>query len=393
MGYKIMKDARSNSTKCTKSTCAKTRFKTPLKVIAFITLWCFVFTNIFGEFLMERAWARESVKPTHVNTRQSDNPSLPKAFNPKTFSLPAYLGHIDDSWRPAIRQTPQAANSIVIHIQDAHCNYDAQKKIAEIIEYLNDEYGVETINLEGGAGDYDLSVFTGIKDIEPRKKAADYFVKEGLVNGAEYFAVCNPEKVKLWGVEDTRLYLTNLNTYRESLKHKDEIAKLLVSLKNALDQLKSKIYSQELFSIDQKYFACKNGEIGIKDYVSFLNSAAVKNGVALESFPNIAALSETIAREDGIDFKEANIQRGRLIDVLQRTLSKVELEELVRLTLDFKAEKISQDDFYSYLADKARSINLHPDTFPELAKFSAYIAVYDAVDKSVVSKELERLTS
>ena len=27
-------------------------------------------------------------------------------------------------------------------------------------------------------------------------------VKEGLVNGAEYYAINNPEKVNLWGVED-----------------------------------------------------------------------------------------------------------------------------------------------------------------------------------------------
>ena len=39
---------------------------------------------------------------------------------------------------------------------------------------------------------------------------SDHFVREGLVNGAEYFALNNPDKASLWGIEDTELYIDNL---------------------------------------------------------------------------------------------------------------------------------------------------------------------------------------
>ncbi|MFN3077713.1 MAG: hypothetical protein ABT940_12715, partial [Alphaproteobacteria bacterium] len=52
-------------------------------------------------------------------------------------------------------------------------------------------------------------------------------VKEGLVNGAEYYAVNNPGKVNLWGVEDEGLYLKNLKVYKESAGYKAKAEKYI----------------------------------------------------------------------------------------------------------------------------------------------------------------------
>ena len=99
--------------------------------------------------------------------RRAGSPDSPgaiiKELSVDTFSLPEYLGRVKDSWSPNSftlrRGLPsnkglaqgESLPSVVIHIQDAHCNYYAQHKIAEIITYLNDKYGADTINLEGGA--------------------------------------------------------------------------------------------------------------------------------------------------------------------------------------------------------------------------------------------------
>jgi len=65
------------------------------------------------------------------------------AIDVETFTLPENLGKIKYKYQGS-------SNKTIIHIQDAHCNYACQQKITEILDYINKEYRVNTVNLEGG---------------------------------------------------------------------------------------------------------------------------------------------------------------------------------------------------------------------------------------------------
>ncbi|MBU1127457.1 MAG: hypothetical protein KKE01_00040 [Candidatus Omnitrophica bacterium] len=307
-----------------------------------------------------------------------------KELHVDTFILPENLGNINDSWKGN-------SDKIVLHIQDAHCNYAAQHKISEIIKYLNDEYGVDTINLEGGTRDYELSIFTKIYDKTIREKTADYFVKEGLINGAEYFAINNPEKATLWGIEDTKLYIDNLNVYRDSLKYKEEVDRHLDTLTYVLSVLKTKIYSQELLEFDIEYSRYKAGTAEFKDYLAYLIRSAKNKAIDIEGFTNICLTRQTLAEEGNINFKKANNQRDDLIDKLQKKLSKKSIEKLVLKTVEFKTGKTSQKEFYACIIDKAKQKDIALDGFAELQKYISYVSMYDAIDKTKTMYELEKL--
>ncbi|MFH1190192.1 MAG: hypothetical protein V1682_05815 [Candidatus Omnitrophota bacterium] len=291
--------------------------------------------------------------------------------------------------RDAWSGKPGAAT--VIQIQDAHCNYAAQKKIADIIGYLNDNYGVGLINLEGGAKEYDLTVFTDIGDKAVREKTADYFVREGLVNGAEYFAINNPEKAVLWGIEDPRLYVENLKVYRNSLQHKEEIEGSLKSISYALTNLKIKMYSEELLEFDTKYSQFKADNIGLKEYLAYLFGKAKEKSIDIKAFENISLLSRAQAEESAINFNKANNERDALIDMLQKKLSKNAMEGLVAKTVEFKAENISQKEFYDYLVKKAGEFRIDIRELPDLSKYIGYISLYDAMDKTKFIDESDAL--
>ncbi|MCX5677849.1 MAG: hypothetical protein NTY76_01950 [Candidatus Omnitrophica bacterium] len=365
----------------------------PFKVIAcLITLTAF-FVNLFFYDLallrplgfVGRAWADSA-------SAELISQSIIKELDPKTFALPQSLGTIKDAWTVALsafrREHP---SPIVIQIQDAHCNYNAQKKIAEIIKYINDNYGIRAINLEGGAKGYDLSVFTSIADKEVREKTSDYFVKDGLVNGAEYFAVNNPEKVTLWGIEDPALYVDNLNVYRNSFAHKDEAEVFLKSLSCILTNLKIKIYSKELLEFDTKYSQYKADNLGFKEYLAYLLSEAKAKAIDIKPYHNIFLLNQAQQEESAIDFNKANNERDQLIDMLHKKLSKNAMEELVVKTVEFKAERISQKDFYAYLMDRAKKSGINLQDLPEFTKYIVYIALYDAMDKMKVMDEIDIL--
>ena len=96
----------------------------PLKaLVAAITLVAFLFNTVSYDL----AWAAQPM------LTQTVSPSPFKALNVDTFALPGYMGTIRDSWSAPERTTHDARRATIIHIQDAHCNYYAQKKISEII--------------------------------------------------------------------------------------------------------------------------------------------------------------------------------------------------------------------------------------------------------------------
>ncbi len=299
-----------------------------------------------------------------------------------TFSLPPSLGEIKS------RQHFPDSPYTVFHIQDAHANYDCQKSIAGIIAHIEREYGIRTVNLEGGSGEYDLSVFTDISDVGVRRRVADYFVREGILSGAEYFHVNEPGRSYLWGIEDVDLYISNLEVYRGSLRYGDSIDKGLKSLSTRLDSIKKAVYSPVLYEIDRRFSDYRSGVIGLREHLLFLSRTAREQGLEIKQYPNVYLLSRALELEGDIDFRKANAQRSMLIDELLRLIPISLLESLTEKTVEFRSGGISQLEFYDFLSVMARRAGLPLSDFPELEKFMVYISVYDAVDKSAVIAEI-----
>ena len=329
---------------------------------------CFVFTD---------AWAL-------VNT--AGRPSLEQVahLDPDNLTLPSHLGEI--------RYTHKAdPNKIIIHIQDAHSNQFAQKKISGIIDFLNREYGIKMINLEGGTGDYDLKVFNDISIPAVRKEVAEYFVKNGEINGAELYAINNPGAAVLWGVEDKELYLENLKVYRDSLRHKGRIDGYLKELSYVMDNLKRHIYNQDLLRLDASYSKYKSGEMTFKEYVTVLIKEARQNAIQVREYPNLYLIAQALEQESNVDFEKANRERNALVEELKDSLSKNDIGELSSKSLDFKTGRISREVFYGYLLEKARETGLDIKNFPELSNYVVYVTLFDSVDRFKVSKELNEL--
>lgn len=298
--------------------------------------------------------------------------------------LPASFGEITDSYKGALDKT-------VIHIRDAHCDYSAQNSISGIIGYFRDTYGIDLIALEGGSGDYDLSVFTDIKDAGLREKVADYFVRHGEVNGAELYAINHPLAVTLYGVEDPSIYMENLNAYRDSLVFKDDAHKLLNSLARVISQLKSRIYPEDIKTLDKKLRLFNEDKLSFEEYAALIAEFAGKHNIDLSGYPNIKKFYEVIGHEKGLNIKETERERNILIDLLNKRLSKKYLEELIVKTVAFNDETISAAEFYQYLLDKASLCGIETDNMPNLLKYAETTRRTAAVNKRGLEKEFKEL--
>ncbi|MFH1877346.1 MAG: hypothetical protein ABH883_00875, partial [Candidatus Omnitrophota bacterium] len=306
------------------------------------------------------------------------------SFNPADFELPSGLGLINN------RVTGNSGKT-VIHIQDAHCNYNAQHKIADIMDYLTEKYGINIINLEGGTGAYDLSVFEKITDKNIREQISDKLVSKGILNGAEYFAINKDRKIELWGIESPELYKNNLDAYRNAVKNEPVSRKYLAELSAALNRVKEKIYTADLLELDRNYTDYTSGKLGLKEFVKYLAARSRALNVDLAAFTNITHVNGIILQEEKIDFDNANKQRKLLIREFQNVFSRRELRKLAVNTIAFKNKETCEADFYGYLAKKAGQTKIPLGEFGDLSAYMDYSAKYAHIDKFKIADEISRL--
>ncbi|MFH1879016.1 MAG: hypothetical protein ABH883_09445 [Candidatus Omnitrophota bacterium] len=301
------------------------------------------------------------------------------------FELPESLGEVKFRYSGTGGKT-------VIHIQDAHCNYDSQKAMLKILDDIEKNFGIKVLFLEGGTGKYDLSVFTGIENKDIRKEVTDYFLKAGRIGAGEAFAINNRDRVELVGLEDQGLYLDNLKVYRDSLDYKNTVNEIMDSIKGMLKALKPRIYSPELIEFDKNYFAYKVHDMEFKDYILFLTARLdTSEENQMSQYPNISGLLRTIGMEEKLDFKKANKERDDLIKNLEKNVSRVRLSGLVEKTIEFRLKRINSLLFYKYILSLAEEVKMNVSAYSSFLKYTEYLEMYDNVNKGEVSGEIKSL--
>ena len=137
------------------------------KLISIFLIPTFILSNI--------AYASPT---TNSASNQSQNITV---TNPENIVIPREFGLVKSKFTGK-------DDRLVIHIQDAHCNYEAQSNIVKILENLNKNYNVSLVSVEGADGVIDTSWFKAFPDDEVRKEVADYFMKKGEITGAEFLS-------------------------------------------------------------------------------------------------------------------------------------------------------------------------------------------------------------
>jgi len=280
----------------------------------------------------------------------------------------------------------------IIHIQDAHCNYEAQSNISKILEDLSKNHNINFVSVEGADGHIDTSWFKAFPDAEIRKEVADYFMKKGEITGAEFLSITSDYPIKLYGAEDRNMYIKNLNAFLSTYPNKDHVEEYLLGLKTILGRLKGFIYTKELKTFDNMVEDYKDKEITLMQYAKALNSGIKKHKLKLMDYKDFAKLAYTLIYEDKIDFKIVDQERTDVIDKLSKSLSKEKLKELVEKSVSFKTGKVTPSEYYEYLKATAgeQNINLSED-YPNLANYVIYTRLYEKIDNEKLFRELDEI--
>ena len=133
----------------------------------------------------------------------------PDTIRPLTvsdFFVPAGAGFVIDRIEPA----PSAHTApVLIHIQEAHANPEAQRHIIRILEDLIAHHGLRLILVEGGSGDVGLADLRAVAAPEQRRQVAEKYLDLGVISAEEYLDLVSDHPLTLWGVEEPALYDQN----------------------------------------------------------------------------------------------------------------------------------------------------------------------------------------
>lgn len=184
--------------------------------------------------------------------------------------IPADFGKINEI-------IPGAENRpLLIHIQNAHRHYEAEKNVQSILTYLNREQGVENLLLEGGWSKLNPSIFRTLSEKpELNRKMIDELVKAGELTGAESFLI-EQDKAQGWGIENLKAYVENGKAFESIMTRQKLLDDFIGHLKAEWYRLASKLLSKDLNDFIREEIKFYQQETPLQTWLDFLGSRAEK---------------------------------------------------------------------------------------------------------------------
>ena len=243
----------------------------------------------------------------------------------------------------SIIETHEGTNGkLIVHIQDAHANYEAQKNIAAIIGSLIDNYNMNLVLMEGKLTTRDFKYLRYRASQDVRLEIADKLLKSGEFNAVNYLDMSSSYPIELQGVEDKNLYDVNSAALREMDKFKDTAIGYLDKVATITGALKTKIYNSDLLELDKAKKDYENEDMDLLAYYKKLYDVVQKKNIGTKEFSNFANLMKINEMERKIDLVkirsgEAADEQKNLYAEYQDALKKLNVNKL------FKEEALVED--------------------------------------------------
>jgi len=292
----------------------------------------------------------------------------------------------------SIKETYSAKEPIIIHIQDAHANYEAQKHLSGILEYLIRAHGLSLVLVEGGSRNDSLSYMRAYAPLEKRKSVAEEFLKSGKISGENYLDLTTDYNFTVYGIEKPELYDQNMEAFLTIEKVQPEALAGIQGFQQAVAVLKEQLYPEEVKALELRELEVQAGHVPLAKHYQELAQEAkkVKLPVEEKGYPNLLKFLNASRLEGELDFKAVETQRTHFLEALTRTLPKPEMDKLLKQSLELKQGLVTPATFYGHLKE-----NLRPEQageYPVLAKYIEYLGFFEGIDHAALFNEVERIS-
>jgi len=300
------------------------------------------------------------------------------------------LGYVVEKHEPP---SPESA-PVIVHIQEAHTNYEAQKHLAGMLEELITRYGLRLILVEGGQGDVSLAHLRAYGPPDNRLQVAEKYLKAGIISGEEYLDIVSDHPLTLWGIERKDLYEHNLQTFIEVESLQESFRPVLALVRQAAEALRPVLFSQELKDLDAKAAAFGGEKLSLADYIEALVPPARLEGIRVDDeYPNLARFRSARQLERDINLGQVQQEQQALVKELRRSAEPKRLEALIAQAGALKEGRVTREVFYSDLQKLAVASGASLEQSPALSRYIRYLKQSAGIQPTVLADELDRLAA
>ncbi|MCB1194849.1 hypothetical protein KDK77_01570 [bacterium] len=283
-------------------------------------------------------------------------------------------------------------DKMIVHIQDAHCVYEAQRNIIGLVRDLYKNHNVRLVTVEGADSYFEAGEIASFPIKSAKEDVADYFMQKGRISGIEYLLIEKDLPLAVRGAENRDLYLENYNIFLKTLPgQNDALANVLKELKNGLENLKTFMLSDSLREIDSFVVSYNVGQVQFADYAVYLLEKISEKGISLEGYENFQVLSKARQMESSIDFAKINVELSGIIDILSEKIDRDVLTDLLNKNLFYKIGKIQPNVFFAFLKQVCDENKCDLTEYPDLQKYISYLELYDSIDDVAIVNESDML--
>jgi len=290
--------------------------------------------------------------------------------------------------KASIPATWKPKDPIVIYIQDAHLNKDAQTNIGKSIQHFIDHGNLDLVALEGAFDPIDLSHFRSFPHPEAVHKVADYLLRENKISGAIHTAFTSPKAIPSYiGVDDKAHYDANVEAYKKSFPQVSLYKEKLEQLKKELQSEKARTFNPQLLEFDTKIQQYQQGKEKLGAYIQILSdrhSGESRN-------PETRIFLKALEFESTLDFPQVEKERSLLLKKLVQNLSKAQMQQVLNASLAYRLGNIKNKDFYVYIKDLCQKNGVSFKTVPTMEKYLQYVILADSIDAEKLFDEVKEM--
>lgn len=351
--------------------------------------------EVTGRGILGSAWLAlvvffSPVKGAFAQTESHPTPAV-RNVNVSDFFVPSELGYVIETHKPA---APTGA-ATVIHIQEAHTNYEGQQHIVSILERLIQQHGLRLVLVEGGQGDLSLAYLRRYGPPENRRQVADKYLRTGVITAEEYMDITSDYPMTIWGVEQPDLYQQNLEAFLEADRLAATLKPLLVSVKTAVEALKPKLSDPALLNLETDIQAFQAERLSLGDYVDRLAALAEGHGVSMtqDTFPNLARFLSVRTLERTIEPTQVSLEQRAVMTQLAQRVASEKLDALLEKAQRANKGSGKREDFYLALEQLAAESELSLEPSPHLSRYLRYLKDKAQLNPTTLARELDEFAA
>gem|GEM_PF-5775634 len=327
---------------------------------------------------------------------------FPENLNHLQVSIPSDMGEVRAFYR-----APGSAR-FVVHIQDAHGNYEAQQNIRNLLAHLSDRYRFNLVFKEGANVKLDPSLFHFFEDRALDLKVADLLMRHGEFSGAEMFllekSVASKEApVEMLGMENAEIYSRDFTLFREVAGNREAVLGFTEQMKLSAELLESRVFSKELREFVREWKKSSREDSGIGRFVETLAQRALsllsldlKDPRYQDSYEAILRILRLKELEASLDFKKIQDEKTALIGFLT---GKVDPELLEGLSAFGRQEpngaKVGVELprlLFEKICAQAANHGLDFRKYPEFVRYAEYRIFQSEIEAEKLFREMESVT-